>query len=103
MGQDYLQDYKTLKKVRFRKDEVIYELPFSPNGRMQGIWRRFNSKNQLEAILHCNFPAYKWRRVVENRESWLLHSTSKPTWMHGGGFGGIKSFDMNIKMGISLI
>ena len=61
-------------------------MPLSPDGRVQGMWKKLNSKNQLNDILHCDFPFYKWSRIAENLEAWEFHSSKKPKWMHSGRF-----------------
>ena len=59
-------------------------MPLSPDGRVQGMWKKLNSKNQLNDIHHCDFPFYKWRRIAENLEAWKFHSSKNPKWMHNG-------------------
>ena len=38
----------------------------------------FNAKNQLNSILNCDIPGYKWSRLADNLEAWLLKSAINP-------------------------
>ena len=68
------------------KPYIIYQCPNSPEGKMNGKWQRFSQRNQLIDIFQCDFPSYKWSRLTEDLEAWLLYSTNKPKWMHNGKF-----------------
>ena len=67
-------------------NETTVLLQLSLDGRVQGMWKKLNFKNQLNDIHHCDFPSYKWRRIAENIEAWEFHSSKKQKWMHSGRF-----------------
>ena len=54
----------------------------SPDGRIQGVWKKFNSKNEMQEIHSGRCPGHKWSRIAENLDAWLLQISSKPAWMH---------------------
>ena len=58
----------------------------SPEGRIQGVWKRFNSKNELQEIHSGRCLGQKWSRIAENLDAWLLQISSKPAWMHSGRY-----------------
>ena len=58
----------------------------SPDGRIQGVWKKFNSKNELQEIHSGRCPGHKWSRIAENLDAWLLQISSKPAWMHSGRY-----------------
>ena len=58
----------------------------SPDGRIQGVWKKFNSKNEVQEIHSGRCPGQKWSRIAENLDAWLLQISSKPAWMHSGRY-----------------
>ena len=58
----------------------------SPDGRIQGVWKKFNSKNEVQEIHSGRYPGHKWSRIAENLDAWLLQISSKPAWMHSGRY-----------------
>ena len=78
-------------------------MPLSPDGRVEGMWKKLNLKDQLNDIHHCDFPSYKWRRIAENIEAWEFHSSKKQKWMHSGRLDYFFSFiDLELILAILL-